>query len=146
MTTSAQILPAPRPVQDSLLLVARVILGVIFMAHGAQKFFEWTLAGTGAAFAEMGIPLPQVAATFAAIVEFGAGALLILGLFTPIAAALTLVVTVGAWLMVHLSNGIMVANNGWELVAALALGALVFVAVGPGRFSLDALIARRRSA
>ncbi|QCU79545.1 DoxX family protein [Citricoccus sp. SGAir0253] len=116
------------------------------MAHGAQKFFEWTLAGTGAAFAEMGIPLPQVAATFAAIVEFGAGALLILGLFTPIAAALTLVVTVGAWLMVHLSNGIMVANNGWELVAALALGALVFVAVGPGRFSLDALIARRRSA
>jgi len=146
MTTAAQILPTPRPVQDTLLLVARVVLGVIFIAHGAQKFFEWTLAGTGQAFSEMGIPLPQVAATFAAVVELGAGILLVLGLLTPLAAILTLIVTVGAWLMVHLPHGIFVANNGWELVAALALGSLVFVAVGPGRFSLDQLITRRRAA
>ena len=146
MTTTAQIIPTPRPAQDILLLVARVILGVIFVAHGAQKFFEWTLAGTGQAFAEMGVPLPQVAATFAAVVELGAGALLLLGLLTPVAAILTLIVSVGAWVLVHLPNGVFAANNGWELVAALALGSLVFVAVGPGRFSLDRLIARRREA
>lgn len=146
MTTTAQLIPTPRPAQDILLLVARVILGVIFVAHGAQKFFEWTLAGTGQAFAEMGVPLPQVAATFAAVVELGAGALLLLGLLTPVAAVLTLIVSVGAWVLVHLPNGVFAANNGWELVAALALGSLVFVAVGPGRFSLDRLIARRRDA
>jgi putative oxidoreductase len=146
VTTTAQILPTPRSLQDTLLLAARVVLGAIFIAHGAQKFFEWTLAGTGAAFAEMGVPLPQVAAAFAAVVELGAGILLVLGLLTPLAAILTLIVTVGAWLLVHLSNGVFVANNGWELVAALALGSLAFVAVGPGRFSLDRLIVRRRAA
>lgn len=146
MTTPAQIVPVPRPAQDTLLLVARVVIGTIFIAHGAQKFFQWTLAGTGQAFAEMGVPLPQVAATFAAVVELGAGILLVLGLLTPLAAILTLIVTVGAWLMVHLPYGVFVANNGWELVAALAVGSLVFVAAGPGRFSLDQLITRRRSA
>jgi putative oxidoreductase len=48
---------------DLSLLVSRVALGVILVAHGWQKFDEWTLSGTAASFGDMGIPAPTVAAT-----------------------------------------------------------------------------------
>ncbi len=133
----------PAPVQDAALLVARVLLGVVFIAHGWQKFNEFGLEGTGQAFDAMGVPLPQAAAVFAATVELAGGALLVLGLVTPVAVAFLVVDMLGAFVIVHRSAGVFVAANGWELVAALGAGALVIGAVGPGRYALDALLSRR---
>ena len=62
--------PAAR---DALLLVARVLLGVVLIAHGWQKFATYGIGGTAGSFAQMGIPLPAVAAVFAAVVELAGG-------------------------------------------------------------------------
>lgn len=58
---------------------SRVALGVILLAHGWQKVNEWTLDGTAAAFADMGIPAATASATFTTFVEMIGGAALILG-------------------------------------------------------------------
>lgn len=128
---------------DIALLIARVALGVILVAHGWQKLNEWTLDGTAAAFDGMGIPAPSAAALFVTIVELVGGALLILGLLTPVAALLNVVSMLGAFLLVHVSNGVFVDAGGFELVLALFSGLLVLAMLGGGRLSLDGLIGRR---
>jgi len=52
----------------------------------------------------------------------------------------------GAFLLVHIGNGVFVTDNGFELVAVIAAAALLLVAAGPGRYSIDHAIAGRRSA
>lgn len=143
-TVNSTLMPVPAPVRAWGLLVARLILGVVLVAHGWQKFTEWGLAGTTASFQEMGVPAPPASALIAAIVELGGGVLLLLGLFTTVAGFLVALTMLGAVLFVHAPHGVFVAGNGWELVAVIGLAALVFALVGPGRISLDALIAGRR--
>ncbi|SDB80087.1 putative oxidoreductase [Raineyella antarctica] len=130
-------------VRSTVLLVSRVILGIILVAHGYQKFAEWTLAGTTQAFAGMGVPLPAVSATFAAVVELVGGILLVVGAFTPIVGLLVFLDMLGAALLVHLSNGIFVGDGGWELVGAIGAGALALAATGAGRWSVDGILLNR---
>lgn len=94
----------------------------------------------------MGVPLPAASAAFAAFVELVGGAALLVGLATPVAALLVVLDMLGAFVLVHATNGVFVDNGGFELVAAIAAGALVIGAVGDGRFSVDHLIAGRRTA
>lgn len=128
---------------DVALLVARVALGVILLAHGWQKLDEFTLAGTAAAFGDMGVPAATFAAWFVTAVEILGGAALILGVLTPVAGALNMVSLLGALLLVHAQNGVFVQNNGFELVLALFAGLVVIVLLGAGRFSIDGLIGRK---
>jgi len=128
---------------DLALLASRVALGVILLAHGWQKFNEYTVAGTAASFNDMGVPAPTVAAIFATIVEIFGGAALILGLLVPVAAALNIVNLLGALVLVHAPNGLFVDNGGYEFVLALAAGLLVVAVFGAGKFSADSLIGRR---
>src|SRR5215217_7178257 len=86
---------------DLALLVSRVALGVILVAHGWQKFNEWTLDGTASAFSDMCIPAPAVAATFVTAVEIIGGIALIIGLLTPVVAVLNMVNLLGARVLVH---------------------------------------------
>lgn len=144
--TDSRLLPLPTPVRDWGLLLTRVVLGVVLVAHGWQKFTEWGIAGTTASFQEMGVPAPPVSALIASIVELGGGILLILGLFTTVAGILAALTMLGAVLFVHAPHGVFVAGNGWELVAVIGLASLVFALVGPGRLSLDTVIAGRRTA
>src|SRR3712207_6029375 len=131
---------------DLALLVSRVALGVILLAHGWQKLNEYTLAGTAASFSQMGVPAPTVAATFATAVEVLGGAALILGLLTPVAALLNTVNLLGALVLVHAGNGIFVTDGGYELVLALAAGLIVVAVLGAGKFSVDGLLGRRVTA
>lgn len=137
--------PSPT-VRSGALLVARIILGVILIAHGLQKFTEWTLAGTGQAFASMGVPMPGTSATIAALVELVGGVLLILGAFTPIVGLVVFLEMLGAAVLVHLAGGVFVANNGWELVGAIGAGALALAAVGAGKWSVDGALQARKPA
>ncbi|AWB83698.1 DoxX family protein [Corynebacterium liangguodongii] len=73
--------------KDVVLVVARVIIGVIFIAHGWQKFTEWGLDGTAETFAGMGVPFPFVAATGAATAELLGGVALLIGALALAAAS-----------------------------------------------------------
>jgi putative oxidoreductase len=123
------------------LTILRVVVGFLFAAHGWQKYNEWTIAGTQAAFGKMGIPFADVVAPVIAALELGGGIALILGLFARLAVDM-----LGALVMVHLSAGVFVANGGYELVLILAAAALAVALAGPGRASVDcALFGQRQS-
>jgi putative oxidoreductase len=127
------------------LAVLRVIVGTIFLAHGAQKLFVFGIPGLIEGFGSMGVPLASVAAPAVALVEFLGGIALIVGLFTPLVALGLAAVMLGAMLMVHLPAGFF-APNGVEFVLSLFAAAVALALVGPGAWSLDAVLARRRSA
>ncbi|GAA1571363.1 DoxX family protein [Kribbella sancticallisti] len=134
-----------RPVhasRDLVLLIARVGLGVVFIAHGWQKFSTNGLDATAAGFDQMGVPAPTLSAYYAAGVELIGGAALILGVLTSVAGLLLAVDMAGAFLFVHASKGVFVAAGGWELVVVLGLFALTIATVGAGRFSLDNALTR----
>ncbi|MEV6413709.1 DoxX family protein [Kribbella sp. NPDC051718] len=134
-----------RPVhaaRDLVLLIARVGLGVVFIAHGWQKFRTNGLDGTAAGFDQMGVPAPTLSAYYAAAVELIGGAALVLGVLTTVAGVLLAIDMAGAFLFVHMSNGVFVADGGWELVVVLGLFALALAAIGAGRFSLDNTLTR----
>jgi putative oxidoreductase len=135
----------PPSVRDAVLLVARLLLGVVLIAHGWQKMFTWGLGGTAEAFAGMGIPLAPVSAAFAGIVELVGGALILAGAATALVGVLVALNMLGAALLVHIGNGIMADAGGWELVGMIGALALVLAAVGAGRYSVDHALAGRRT-
>ena len=121
-------------------ILLRLAFGFLFLAHGWQKFFQYTIEGTTAAFGQMGVPAAGLIAPVAATLEIVGGAAIILGLLTRVFAGLLGLQMVAALFMVHAPAGVFVENGGFELVLALAAGALALFLVGPGRISLDALI------
>jgi putative oxidoreductase len=135
---------APSAAPSLGLLVLRVVIGAVFAAHGAQKIFEFTLAGTVGSFAGMGIPLPEIAAPVVAFLELIGGILLVLGLFTRPVGILLAIDMVVALVAVHLPAGLWVGEGGYEFVAVLGAGALALALTGAGRFSLDRAFLRGR--
>lgn len=127
------------------LLVLRIVVGLIFVAHGAQKIFEYTLPGTIGSFADMGVPLPEIAAPFVAFVELVGGALLALGLFTRPVGILLAIDMIVAIVAVHLPAGLWVGEGGYEYVAVLGVAALALAFTGAGRFSIDGAFLRGRA-
>lgn len=125
---------------DIALLIARIGLGVIFVAHGWQKVNDYGHAAVTASFEGMGVPMPGLSAYYAAYVELIGGVLLIAGALTPIVGLLLFLDMAGAFFIVHLENGVFATNGGYELVLALGVGSLVLAAVGPGKFSADKLL------
>ena len=126
--------------------VLRVILGFLFAAPGWQKFNEWTVAGTQAAFAQMGVPAAQISAPLVAGLELAGGIALILGVLTRIVAALLALNMLGALFLVHAPAGVFADKGGYELVLLLAAAALALALTGAGRVSVDrALFGRKNS-
>lgn len=136
--------PLPAPARDIALLLSRIVIAVVMLAHGYQKLFINGISRTTDGFESMSIPLAIVSASFVTVVELVGSTLLILGAMTPVMCALILVVTGGAAVFVHIPNGIFVTNGGWELVGVISAGVVAIAAVGPGRYSLDHLITTRR--
>jgi len=136
----------PQTARDILLLVGRILLGVVLIAHGWQKIAQFGIGGVTASFEKMGVPLPAVSAVFSAVVELAGGIALLAGAGTVVAAALVVLDMLGAFLLVHIGNGVFVTDNGFELVWVIAATALVLAAAGPGRFSVDHVILGRRRA
>jgi putative oxidoreductase len=134
----------PVPARDLAVLVARVAVGVTFLAHGWQKLFTNGIDGTAAFFDSVGVPAASAAAWFAAVVELAGGAALILGLAVPVAGLLLLVDMLGAFVFVHAGAGLFVEQGGYELVLTLGAAALLLTALGAGRYSVDHLLTGRR--
>lgn len=143
--THSRTRPAGWPASPALaLLVLRVAIGAVFIAHGAQKLFVYGFAGTSGSFADMGVPLATVAGPFVGFIEFIGGMLLVVGLLTRIVAALLAVDMLVAGFLVHLPNGIFSTDNGFELPLALVAVAVAIIVAGAGRFSMDGVLAGRR--
>ncbi|MGW0172826.1 DoxX family protein [Rhodococcus sp. NPDC003322] len=132
--------------RDLALLVARLGIGVIFVAHGWQKFFTYGISGVQASFEQMGAPLHNLSAILAATIELVGGFALIAGIATPIVGILLFLDMLGAFFITHTGNGIFVSEGGYELVLALGVSSLLIAAIGAGRFSVDALIGGARQA
>jgi putative oxidoreductase len=121
----------------------RVVLGIIFMAHGWQKLFVFGIAGVTQAFTQMGVPLPGIAGPAVGVLEFAGGIALVLGVLTRLFALGLAVDMLVAILLVRLGGGLF-APNGFELELALCGGAAALALLGAGRWSVDAVLARRR--
>jgi putative oxidoreductase len=129
---------------DTGLLLARVVVGLIMAAHGAQKAFGWFggygLAGTGGFMETLGFRPGRFFAAAAAGTEIAGGLLLALGLLGPLGPALIVSVMIVAIATVHLPNGLFAQNNGFELPLVYAVIAAAIALIGNGSYSLDALL------
>ncbi len=122
--------------------VLRVVVGMVFLAHGAQKLFVYGFHGTAGAFGGMGIPVPAVSSAVVTLVEFLGGAALIVGLLTRWAAALNGFDMVVAILLVHLKNGFL-KPGGFEHPLTLLAACVALVMLGPGALSVDGALTKR---
>jgi putative oxidoreductase len=127
----------------------RVLIGGLFIGHGTQKVFGWFGGygpdGTGQFFESIGLRPGRQKALLAGASETTGGALLALGLLTPVAGTLITAVMSQAIRSLKMDKGPFAQNEGWELEAVLALGALGFVDAGPGPLSLDHALDMERS-
>jgi putative oxidoreductase len=122
------------------LLVLRVTVGVVFLAHGINHIYGGgKIAGTARWFESLGMKPGILHAWMASLVEVAAGAALVLGLFTPIAAAGVVGVMLVAFITNHMKNGFFIfrPGEGYEYVMTLTLVAIAIDTVGPGQWSID---------
>jgi putative oxidoreductase len=127
---------------DYGLLVIRLVLGIVMVAHGGQKLFSYGHAGVAGGFAQMGMPAPQIAAALIIGVEFFGGLLMLAGLFTRYVGAAFAFAMLVATVQVHLKNGFFLPS-GYEFTMTLGAVALGLALTGAGRFSADGYLARK---
>ncbi|MGH9082448.1 MAG: DoxX family protein [Acidimicrobiales bacterium] len=125
---------------DLALLVLRLALGGVFLAHGINHIAGGgKIAGTGRWFDSLGMRPGIVHAWTASLTEVGSGLLLVLGLLTPVAGAGVVGVMLVAWITNHRGNGFFIfrPGEGWEYVMTLCLAGVVIGMLGPGAWSVD---------
>lgn len=129
---------------DVALLIGRVAIGVCFMIHAFGKLGlvgSGSLDGFARWLVDLGVPMPAVQARMAMISELVGGALLALGLATRPACVVLIFTMLVAGIVGHRGAGYLITNNppGAEYTINLAVVCLMFLLIGPGAISLDAI-------
>lgn len=126
---------------DLGLLVLRVAVGITMVAHGYNHVFRGgKIAGTAGWFESLGMKPGILHAWLASVTELAAGAALVLGLLTPLAAGAIIGVLLVAWITNHRTAGFFVfrrPTEGWEYLMNLVAACVAIACVGPGGWSLD---------
>ncbi len=126
---------------DFAVLILRIALGTMFMAHGLQKAFG-LLGGSGiekfsGMLSGLGFHPALYWAYLAAYTELIAGLFVVLGLFTRASSlALLILITVAA-VKVHLVKGFFLSSGGFEYNYIIAAVCLALILSGPGKFALN---------
>ncbi|MDP9178793.1 MAG: DoxX family protein [Gemmatimonadota bacterium] len=131
----------PRLRETGIALV-RIILGVVFFAHGYLKFFKMGMDGAVGFFTSLGIPFPALAAWGVTLLEMIGGIALILGIFTPVIAVLFAIDMAGAIFFAKRGQGFF-APKGYEFELTLLVASVALALTGPGAFSLKNVFRRR---
>ena len=121
------------PYAPQFLSILRIVSGLIFLAHGTQKFLSFPagqMAGSGPAFAHLG--------AYAGLIELVTGVLLVIGLFTRPAAFLASGTMAVAYWYAHAPQDAFPVNNGGDAAILYCFVFLYLVFAGPGPWSLDA--------
>jgi putative oxidoreductase len=130
--------------EDIALLILRLVLGGVFVAHGAQKLFGSVgghgLKGTAGFFEQIGLKPGHTMALLAGLAEFGGGLLVLLGLLTPLGAFAIIAVMAMAIVKVHVPNGFFNESGGYEFNLVLIAVAVALVLAGSGAYGLDAAL------
>lgn len=129
---------------DVALLILRVVVGLLFVGHGAQKLLGWFggkgLAGHTASMERLNVHPARFWAVVSAASEFFGGLGLAFGFLTPLAATALMGAMLVAILKVHWAKGLWNANGGIEFPLVLTAVAFVVGLTGPGHYSLDGLV------
>jgi putative oxidoreductase len=122
-------------------LLARGVIGGLFVGHGTQKLFGWFdgpgLEGASKMMESLELRPGRRNAVAASVSEAAGGAMLALGLLTPVAGASLTATMITAIRTVHFKNGLWNSSGGYEFNLALIAGILAIVDGGPGTASLD---------
>lgn len=121
-------------------LVLRVVVGVVFIAHGYNHIWGGgKIEGTAGWFASLGMKPGPLHAWLASLVEIVAGVMCIVGLLTPFAGAGVVGVMLVAWLINHKDNGFFIfrPGEGYEYVMTLTFAGAAVGIIPPGEWSLD---------
>ena len=137
--------PTVRPGSDLAALILRLTIGPMMIVHGTNKVRgPGGLEGTARYFESLGLRPAAVHARVAAATEVGTGALLTMGAMTPLAAAGVVGVMTVAANTDHKGKGFFIFKGGWEYVGIVGAMAAALSALGPGRYSVDAVRGRGR--
>ncbi|RUT31599.1 DoxX family protein [Paenibacillus zeisoli] len=126
------------------LLIIRLVIGLLFIGHGAQKLFGmfggYGPKGTGGWMESVGIKPGVAMAVIAGLIELIGGTLFAIGLITPVAAILIALTMVGAIVKVHGPNGLWATSNGYEYPLVVLAVVIGIALTGAGAYSLDAVL------
>lgn len=122
----------------------RIMIGIIFAAHGAQKLFGlfggYGIEGTAGFMESIGLTPGYLMAFLAGAGEFFGGLFLIAGFLTRFAALTTAIISIVAMITVHINNGFFMSNNGFEFILLLLVGSISLIISGSGKFGIDKII------
>jgi uncharacterized membrane protein YphA (DoxX/SURF4 family) len=128
-------------------VLIRLIVGSIFLSEGLQKFLFSESLGVGR-FIKIGIPAPEIMAPFVGVVEIVCGTLLLVGLFSQIAAIpliIDMLVAISTTkIPILLDKGFWAMAHEARVDSSMLLGSIFLLLVGSGRWSLDAIIANKQ--
>ena len=133
----------PTQLSGPVLSLFRVVVGVLFLCHGAASIFGVFGGNRGSGEA---IPLGTWPGWWAALIQLVCGVLVLVGLLTRPAALLASGSMAYAYFVVHQPQHLLPLENGGELAALFCWSFLLVAVLGPGNWARDALLSRRRAA
>ncbi|ETX10037.1 DoxX family protein [Marinomonas ushuaiensis DSM 15871] len=128
--------------------ILRIPVGIILMAHGAQKLFGsfggYGLEGTGQWMASIGLEPGYLMALLAGSAEFFGGLALVIGLLVRPASVVIAFTMLMAIFTVHISKGLFMSNGGYEYALVLFVIAVSLAFSGAGSYSVDKMITAKK--